>query len=766
MKAIIMAGGEGSRLRPLTCDLPKPMARLCGRPILEYILDLLSAHGVREAALTLQYLPRVIIEHFPDGRYGEIELQFVEETTPLGTAGSVKNACRPEDDDLLIISGDAMCDFDLTAFAAAHRQSGAAVSILGKRVADPREYGLIDADEAGRIAGFIEKPAFSQAVSDMANTGIYILSARALALIPPEAKFDFAKDLFPLLLRKGETLYCWEGTGYWCDIGDLDSYISCQRDMLYGKVQCKIPARELPGQSAFERMFSLSHPVYFGKNVTVEDDAIIEAGSVLDDGCVIGRGARISGGIVLQGGQVGRGARLTGSLVCAGASVKAGAMLFEGSTVGAGGVIGEGATLAPGVKVWNHKRVEDGARVIEHVKLSVGLHGLFDENGISGQIGVELTPEFSARVGAALGSKNPSGKIAVGCGPGRGAEVIKQALAAGIQSTGAQVMDFGPGFGAQFAFCASFCNFELGAFVRGDDRAAIQFYSGGMPATRALEREVQTLISRGEFVRASHDRFGELVEMSGVCSLYRSQLTRFAPGGLDRLAVRVKSKNQLAQAVLRKALEKMGCDIGGENPVLIELSTSGERLRIWDPAAGSIHHHTILAACAIGEMEHGQDVALPFDAPRMIDEQAKRLGRKVLRYLITPADESDQEARKLARSQMWSRDGLMQAVIFLNMALKRGGIKNLLDGLTSFEVSVRTLETTGNPAALLKGLSSERSDHIGEGVLVKEERGVLLIKPTKKGNALRILAEAVSTEAAQELCESAEDLLRRAGRDI
>ena len=767
MKAIIMAGGEGTRLRPLTCDIPKPMARLCGRPMLEYILDLLSAHGVREAALTLRYLPGQIIEHFPGGKYADIALSFVEETSPLGTAGSVKNACRTDDDNILVISGDALCDFNLADFASIHRNSGAAVSILGKKVADPREYGLIDADQTGRIAGFIEKPAFTQAVSDIANTGIYMLSRKALELIPQDTKYDFAKDLFPALLANGEWLQCWEGSGYWCDIGDLDSYISCQRDMLYGRVRCRIPGN-IPPASASANVHArrgnvkIIPPVYIGDNVMIEDDSVIEAGSVLDDGCTIGRGARVSGSIVLGGAHIARRARLTGSLVCAGASVKAGAMMFEGSTAGAGSIVGEQAIIAPTVKIWNNKRVEDGARVSDNIRLGSGNREFFDEHGITGQIGVEITPEFCARVGAALGSKSPSGKVAVGCGPGRAAEVMKDAFCAGVCSSGAQALDFGSSFSAQFEFCASFCNVEMGAFIRGDHRAWIRLLSEGMPATRSAEREIETLIARSEFVRAPYDGLGGRVDMSGVSTLYSAQLNRFARGGLGGLSVQVNSKNNAVTTTLRDALQKMGCDVGGQNPITVEVNSGGDKLRIWDPQAGTVRHHMILAVCAVGEMERGQDIALPFDAPRAIDKQAELLGRNVLRYLDTPADASDTEARKLARAQMWSRDALMQCVMFLSLARRNGGIVSLLSKLTSFEVSVSTLETAGNPAALLRDMGQEKNGSIGEGIVVQDNKGVILIKPTKKGNGLRILAEAVSFEAAKELCESTEELLRRA----
>ena len=764
MKAVIMAGGEGSRLRPLTCDIPKPMARLCGRPALEYILDLLGEHGFREAALTVRYLPHRIAEHFPQGSYGELALRFVEETSPLGTAGSVRNACGDSDDGVLIISGDALCDFDLSAIMAFHKKQGADVTIVAKKVGDPREYGLINADESGVVQGFIEKPAYSQAVSDLANTGIYVLSRSALALIPTGKFYDFAKDLFPLMLEKKMRLMCYEGQGYWCDIGDLDSYISCQLDMLLGRVRCRIPGhRDKEGsfiRHTLGQGVTVEAPVYVGENVRIEDGALLERGTVVDDGSFIGAGARVSGSILLPDSFVDARARLTRSLVCAGAAVKRGAMLFEGATVGAGGVVGEKATVNAGVKIWNKKTVPDNAVITEHVKTDIQNRGFFDDDGITGDIGVELTAEFCARVGAAIGSMRPDARIAVGCSAHRSAAVLKMAMAAGIQSTGTHVMDFGENFQAQFEFSMNFCNLPLGVFIKGGNHAALRVMGeGGLPATRSTERSVESVLARGEFVRCSHENMGDKVEMPGMGTLYRSQLIRCAPKGLSGLSVQVRSRNMLVQSIFRDTVHKLGCDLSGN--VAVEISGQGDKVRVYVPEMGYIQHHKILAWCAVGEMERGMDVALPFDAPRAIDDMAGQLGRRVLRYLDCPADDGDAEARELAKTQTWSRDGLQLGMMFLTLLRRHGSIEALLSRSPRFDIVARTVDTGGSPAAFLRGLSQARPGKITEGVLLRRNGGTVLVRPLKRGQGLRVLAEAYSSETAAELCEDVQKLIQK-----
>ena len=328
MKAVIMAGGEGTRLRPLTCDSPKPMAHLCGRPVLEYILDLLQEHDVLDAAVTMRYIPSAITAHFGDG-YRQMRLSFSEEDKPLGTAGSVRLAVDSQwggaDDDVLIISGDALTDIDLSEACAFHKSRHAAATLIVTRVADPREYGLAEFDREGRITGFLEKPGWGQAATDAANTGIYILSPEALESIPADTNFDFAKDLFPLLLRDGLPLYAYETKDYWCDIGDLTTYLTCQRDILEGRVKTNLPVKD--GVCMAEEPaggYTLIPPIYIGKNVQIGAAAQIGPFAVLGDGCHIGNNAKVRGSVLLDGVYIGDRAALTGALVCHGASVRRG----------------------------------------------------------------------------------------------------------------------------------------------------------------------------------------------------------------------------------------------------------------------------------------------------------------------------------------------------------------------------------------------------------------------------------------------------------
>ncbi|MBQ9412511.1 MAG: nucleotidyltransferase family protein, partial [Oscillospiraceae bacterium] len=247
MQAIIMAGGQGTRLKSVTGDTPKPMALLAGKPVLEHILLLLRQNGIRHVCMALRYRPEVIREYFGDGRRLEMQIEYHTEQEELGTAGCVL-ACREfyGKRDFLVISGDCACDYDLRALTEAHRRCAPAVTMALATSAQPLQYGTVLTNRTGQVVSFVEKPSWERVVSDQVSTGIYVISPRAMDRVPPDRPFDFAKDLFPLLLEQGETILGLPMEGYWCDIGTPQSYHQCNLDALAGRLRLAQPPPAAP----------------------------------------------------------------------------------------------------------------------------------------------------------------------------------------------------------------------------------------------------------------------------------------------------------------------------------------------------------------------------------------------------------------------------------------------------------------------------------------------------------------------------------------
>lgn len=441
MKAVIMAGGEGTRLRPLTCNMPKPLAPLCGKPVAFYILELLKKHGFTEAVFTLRYLGEKLEESFDDNSYKGVGLSFRYERTPLGTAGSVKDAVG-SGTDVLVISGDAMCDFDLTAAIDFHKRRKAQATIIVKKVDDPREYGLVQTDTDGRIVGFLEKPSYEGCITDLANTGVYILSKEVIEGIPDDRPLDFARDVFPKLLHENVPLYAYEETGYWCDIGDFAGYLSCQRDMLSGRVNCTVPGHKtlngvITNDSSDYRGVRITPPVYIGKNAKLSPGAVIDSGSVIGDDVTVCAGAKIHSSVILDGAYIGEKVTCNNAVVCGNARLLSASAVYEGGIVGSGAVIGENAVVENGVKVWTGKQVEAGVSASFDVKYGNARRFSLDDEGICGETGGEITPQTAAAFGSAAASLGKV--IAVGHSDTPASEALAMAVISGILSSGGTI---------------------------------------------------------------------------------------------------------------------------------------------------------------------------------------------------------------------------------------------------------------------------------------------------------------------------------------
>ncbi len=236
-----MAGGKGTRLRPLTCNIPKPMVPLCHKPVMEYGIELLKANGITEIAVTLQYLPEIIKNYFGDGSEFGVKLHYFEEESPLGTAGSIKNAEAFLDEPFVVLSGDVLTDFNLSKGIAFHHEKGALVTVFMKPVCTPFDYGIIKTNDTGEIIRFLEKPKWNEVFSNTINTGIYVVDPEIFHYLEQGISTDFSSDLFPRLLQEKQALFAYKADGYWSDVGNLKTYRETQFDMLTKKVKVTLP---------------------------------------------------------------------------------------------------------------------------------------------------------------------------------------------------------------------------------------------------------------------------------------------------------------------------------------------------------------------------------------------------------------------------------------------------------------------------------------------------------------------------------------------
>ncbi len=332
MKAIILVGGEGTRLRPLTYSVVKSMVPVANRPFIEHVILKLAAHGINDIVLAMGYKPDSIFSYFKDGAGPGIKLTYSLEEKPLGTAGAVKNAGGHVEDTFFVLNGDTFSDINYTDMLAFHRRNKAKATIALSHVDDPTRFGVVETDEDRRVKAFIEKPGWDKVTSHWINAGVYILEPSVLDCIPDNQFFMFEKGVFPPMLERGEPVFAYTSKSYWIDMGRPSQYHQLNCDMLEGL--CSSPLHKAGNVSidpscVVHPSARISGPAVINGNCKISGDTIITGPVVIGRNCRIGKGASISNSVLWDNIVIGAGASVIGSIIANGAKIKGNARLED-----------------------------------------------------------------------------------------------------------------------------------------------------------------------------------------------------------------------------------------------------------------------------------------------------------------------------------------------------------------------------------------------------------------------------------------------------
>jgi NDP-sugar pyrophosphorylase family protein len=347
MKAVILAGGEGTRLRPLTLTVPKPVVPVVDRPFLRHQLDLLAEAGITEIVFSLAYQPERIQAVFGDGaRFGR-RIHYAVEETPLGTGGAVKNAEPLLDDVTVVFNGDVLTDVDLPGVVRSHRESGAKATLVLTPVPNPAAYGLVETDASGRVRSFVEKPTDpGQITTDTINAGIYVLDTSTFSLMPPGQNHSIERAFFPALLRRGDLVRAWVHRGYWIDIGTPEKYLQVHRDILAARFPVALDGEATGGgwvhrEARVDPRAEMEGPFYVGPGCRIAAGAHVGPDAVLTSGVEMAAGSRVRDSVVWDGSALGESSSVEGSLLAARVRIGRHARLAPGAVLGEASVVSD-----------------------------------------------------------------------------------------------------------------------------------------------------------------------------------------------------------------------------------------------------------------------------------------------------------------------------------------------------------------------------------------------------------------------------------------
>lgn len=677
MKAVVMAGGEGTRLRPLTCSLPKPMVPVGNRPILEHVLNLLARHGFDEALLTLHTRPQAIRDYVGDGSAFGLRVKCFVEDVPLGTAGSVKNVEGDLDGTFVVISGDVLTGIDLGALLEFHRKRGAAVTIGLTTVENPLEYGVVVCDKDGRVGRFVEKPSWGEVISDQVNTGIYAIEPSALKLISSGKVCDFSQQLFPALLEAGLPVFGFRSEGYWCDVGNLGQYLQAHVDILEGRTGLDIGASEMrekvwagPGVDIAPGV-ELVGPILLGPGAYVGTAARIEGPAVIGREAIIGGQATIKRSVIGDHSYVGRLAEVRGAVLGRGVRLHNRSAVYDGAVLADEVRVGEETTIKPNVKVW------PGRNIAPETVLGDSLvwgqtwgYGVFGESGVTGTVNVDLRPELVARLGAVFGASLPAGEtVVIGTDPGPASSLLAQCLSSGLGLAGCSVWAAGelPAVAVRYAVRALGAKGGVhvglaegapgatgatGTEGADDGRLVIRFFDAeGLDLPRSAARSLERNLGGEDFRRASPDKLGQQRYLPGVGEAYLAHvedrgrnlarkglvvggayghpwLQAHAAGlwrSLDVTQVPVEPFGDSLPGPTREALAKRIRETGAA--FAFEVDPTGESLRLIDDKGRPLSAaQTWLVLSAVTLVRDDTPLAVPSNLPRAVAERLAALG--------------------------------------------------------------------------------------------------------------------------------------------
>ena len=816
MKAVIMAGGEGTRLRPLTSNVPKPMMPLANRPMMEHIIDLLKRHGFDEVVVTVAFMANHIRNWFGDGSDFGIRMVYATEETPLGTAGSVRNAMEELTEPFLVISGDDLTDVDLTKIVEAHREKQALATIGLIRVDNPLEFGIVITREDGSIERFLEKPGWGQVFSDTINSGIFVLEPEIFDYIEPDRPVDFSSEVFPALLADGKRLFGAVAEGYWEDVGNLESYVSAHTDILDGTVEVAI--------DGFERTEGL----FVGENVTIHPDAVITGPGVIGDNCNIGAGARlgpysvlgtnvrvrseadIERAVIGDNTYLAEHVNIRGAVVGRSCDLRSGVKVDEGAVIGDECFVGDGAVVGSEVKIYPFKTIEAGAAVNSSIVWeSKGARSLFGRFGVAGLANVDITPELVTRLAMAYGSTLKKGDVVVTArDSSRSARMLKRAVHAGLNAAGISVVDLEVAALPVTRFTTRRPGVAGAVALRLDrndpNSIVIQFMDAdGADMSENGHRKIERIFNREDYRRVFPQEIGDIDYPPRAVEHYSTALEAM----IDLSQIRAAEIKVVADYgygavsfLMPNLLAKLGAEVLAINPfastsgaaqfdpvangkVVADLVTSsgasvgvmfsagGQLLSVVDDA-GRLLDNTQLVLALIelrGDLD-GARVALPVSMSSAATDLVESRGGSVLltqtsgAAIMSAASEpfvclaADSHGRFVVPGFMPAFDATATFVSLLDLLAASGRrLSEVVDALPEVHMVTREVvtpwEQKGAVMRVLVEQSKSREVDLVDGVRIHHPDGWALVLPDPDDPITRVTAEGVDAAAAERLAD-------------
>lgn len=728
--ALILTGGDASRMRPAADGTPKALLKICNRPLIDYTLDSLRKHGYETISVAADRRSDLVAEHLAD--YPDTELIF--SSLPCGSCLPLARAAKNCDGFLTVIFGDVLFGFDLSAAEKFHAATGADVTIVTRIAEHPSRHALAVADEDNRITAVVPDPARESCCSDLALTGIFIFDK---SVAEDAENYDhLLTDFLPKIAERGKVMN-FTADGFFLDLNTPDDLFSASKKVL----------KQL------------------GKSTLIADSARLSGGVKIGFGTVIGenaticRGAELNGAIISDGAYIGERAMVSG-FIGKGAKLLSGSVVENGAIVGDNSIIGEQAVVAQGVKIRSGARIEAYSCAKSDTSGSALPIKICDD-GICGETGSVITPQTAALAGsavAALGEKIGDARIGIAFRDSAAAECLALAMCTGIAAAGGEAWLFGAASEPALCHCSEKAGLSACCYIDSGVTTKIRLFSGnGLPLSRREEKLVEQGLC-GNFRTASFNGFGKVKDVSAMTAIHGNALEKAAPHKLTKFRAVLNTSGKNVSETCEKILGKINCKDG--SPIVFHIGSNGRGVSAYTDETGYVFEEKLIMICCKKLFEQGQNVAVPHNFPTVVEKLAEEYNKKVLRYSLCPSDSSDFSARQLALEAPFVRDGAMLMFTVLSILESRGiSLAEAAAELPESAVCTRFIPISKHPLKLFDSTPNKRVS--GDGITLASDKGQVHIRPVKTEKGIMMQAESYSMEAASELCDFYQDIVMR-----
>lgn len=763
MRAVIMAGGKGTRLYPLTLGLPKPMISMFNLPVIEYTLKQLKTAGIKDIAVTLQFMPQSIMDYFGNGNKYGVNLNYFIEDMPLGTAGSVKNAAEFLTEDFLVISGDAICNFNIKDAKQFHEKNNADVTMLLYSVKEPLEYGVVVCNDNNDVVRFIEKPPWSKAFSDTVNTGIYICKNHVLDLIPDNKFFDFSKDLFPYMLSENKKIMGFMAKGFWCDIGDIGSYLNCHFDILNNKNNIGNAILNNQDLNWYDDFYNsnikIIKPSFIGKNVQIGEKCTIGPYAVIEDDCIIASNTIIKSSVVKNKTKVGDFCLINNSIIDNECIIENNTMCLEGSVIGQGSVLSDDVIIMPNVSVWSKKTIKSGQKVLNNIVSDVEVSNpVFKGSSIEGSFHIQFTLEIAVKLGAVIGDIIYDKRIIISCDETPSANLIKMGIVAGLCNKGTKVYDTVELNEGALCFLTRKLNCKLGIYIKSkqDEIIVALFNELGVSASHTIQRDIEKKFKNYCQVETSKNRISKADRLEGAKQLYIDDITSLYP------IIKGKNININGSGINFKiaveVLKSLGFETVNDTQEreIFFINDDGLEIIIDENKVLREESLILLAALVFFKENIQAKFCVPVYMPYDIEEIARKYGGKVERLSCLLNDEI------ISQNHLYSIDLINDPIkcichIACYCVSNNISILSLLEEIPECFFIKKDVDCSQiGRATLMKTLLNEAKKgkyDLHEGIKIYNDNGFVLVIPKNYKEEYKIYAQGNTKEFAQELCD-------------